>query len=97
MEWMELEGRFLRLAEPMKFTRLDIQTGAAGEHFRLAGMPAKQARIEFETIARLAGDRIRELGGVGDEQVDDAPDGLARWYRALQHLSGLARPVVLST
>jgi hypothetical protein len=37
--WLELEERFREIKEPLIYLRLDIQSGPAGEHWCITGMP----------------------------------------------------------
>lgn len=92
MDWLDLEERFRELSEPLREVRLDIQTGAAGEHFRLAGLARAEVIVQFQALACIAGDLIQTTGGAAYERVDSASDGLTRWYRAVQELTGLQRP-----
>ncbi|WP_257969817.1 hypothetical protein [Vibrio parahaemolyticus] len=53
--WLDFEHRFRTLAPVLQYHRLDDQTGAAGEWWRVAGQPCKSVE-EFELLCELAGE-----------------------------------------
>jgi hypothetical protein len=86
--WLDLEERFRALL-PAPQIRLDMQWGAAGEHWRVAGTGATGPWLrEFEVLCGLSGrllerslDRESELG----KALLAEKDPLTRWYRLLKH------------
>ncbi|MGL1277962.1 hypothetical protein ACSTJ6_20310 [Vibrio parahaemolyticus] len=58
--WLDFEHRFRTLAPVLQYHRLDDQTGAAGEWWRVAGQPCKSVE-EFELLCELAGEQLIEL------------------------------------
>jgi hypothetical protein len=87
--WIELESRFRSLAPGLQHARLDDQTGAAGEYWRLAGGFDHQAVRQFETLSLLAGTLLVEaLAGQPDAKpILEGTDPKIRWYRALKAYS----------
>ena len=90
--WSELETRFLELELSLRSARLDRQTGAAGEYWRIAASSDRLASSRFETLSRSAGKKLlQEAGGEGalPDDLKAAPDDHTRWYRALVSGTGL--------
>ena len=88
--WPTLEQRFRLLIPEMKYIRLDDQTGAAGEHWRLAGGFASKSTIEeFKLLSMLAGSLLKEVGRNKPElkEIIDHDDNAICWYRALKKFS----------
>ena len=87
--WLDLEKRFRRLIPELQYTRLDEQTGAAGEYWRLAGMPATQSTNEFELLSMQAGKLLQQVGHKKAElkEILAHPDFKICWYRALKKFS----------
>jgi hypothetical protein len=85
--WYELEQRFKELEPALQFSRIDGQTGAAGEYWRIAGGPRRDFEDRFEALASIASTRLfQDFPGEIEKH-----DGLAseanpviRWYKALQ-------------
>ena len=91
LTWFDLEGRFKELEEAMRFTRIDGQTGAAGEDWRLAGIPEGDASRRFMAIAAMASAKLFEdfPGGVNTHpELRAEQDPVIRWYKALQFIAG---------
>ncbi len=91
MTWIELEGRFRELETSFQFARIDGQTGAAGEHWRIAAVsPRDETAIRFQRLAEIAG---RKLASNFDEFLNDYPlvkeeqDPIRRWYKALRYIA----------
>lgn len=84
--WLDLEERFRRLIPDLKYTRLDEQTGAAGEFWRIAGGDARQAANEFELLSMLAGKLLQQVGRNKAElkEIIVHHDFKICWYRALK-------------
>ena len=90
--WDQLESNFRALRESGYAPRLDHQYGDAGEHWRIAGTPMLQGRLQFEALARLAGQKLLELPAMQqDASLADESDPLVRWYLALKQFSGAYR------
>lgn len=89
--WLDIEQRFRKLVDPLQYLRLDAQWGAAGEHWRLAGMQRNSRVKEFETLTSIAGNALAETL---DQESELGRILLAeqnpriRWYRALKATSG---------
>lgn len=85
--WLDFEKRFKELAPDLKNSRIDDQTGAAGEYWRVAGISANRESIqEFETLCMITG---RELtNALKDKEqyskIIDHEDPKIRWYRLLK-------------
>jgi hypothetical protein len=87
--WHELERRFQELEPLLQYTRIDGQTGAAGEHWRMAGSAGRDAEDRFEAVARMASEKLfLEMENEVDQYNDLASesDPLIRWYKALQYI-----------
>ncbi len=85
--WLNFESRFKELAPRVQYSRIDDQTGAAGEYWRIAGGNNDQeAELEFETLCSLAGNHITEvLGGIeAYDAMLNHEDPKIRWYRLLK-------------
>ncbi|ELR8704625.1 hypothetical protein V4T45_004233 [Vibrio vulnificus] len=83
--WLDFEHRFRTLAPVLQYHRLDDQTGAAGEWWRVAGQPCKSVE-EFELLCELAGEQLIELLKLESEYGNiisgDRPQWA--WYRMLK-------------
>lgn len=92
--WLDFEARFQSLAPRLKYTRLDDQTGAAGEYWRLAGGFDRESEKQFEALSHLAGNLLTETlaGQSNHERIISHNDPKVRWYRALKFLSGAHKP-----
>lgn len=89
MDWLQLRSEFEALREPLRFTRLDYQWGAAGMHYRLAGGGSSNATRQFEVLAGIAGNQLVLLpAGAITEAVSGVHDAVSRWYEALREHSG---------
>jgi hypothetical protein len=89
--WIELETRFLELEPSLRSSRLDRQTGVAGEYWRIAASFDRLASSRFEALSRIAGRKLLEQAG-GEEalsgELKAAPSDDIRWYRALVTCTG---------
>ena len=88
--WFELEQRFRELEAPLQFMRIDGQTGAAGEHWRLAGGPSGDAGRRFHAVAAMASTRLfqdfpSEIRRFSE--LESESDPVIRWYKALQFIA----------
>lgn len=91
--WTHLEQRFRANGGQLRTLWLDHQTGAAGEHWHLAGDGSLGVRREFEALAELAGARLERLYGAPElESLWRYTNPRERWYAAVMLLSGLAQP-----
>lgn len=89
-DWLEIEARFRRLAEPLQQMRLDFQWGAAGEYWRLAGVRGSPITNEFEAIATIAGRHLESVLPKQDdvfERINGESSKLHKWYRAVKELT----------
>ena len=87
--WSELETHFRKLAQALRFHRLDYQWGAAGIYYRLAGGPSNESTRRFETLAGIAGAKLAELPTETlHEAVLSRSVPEERWYEALKYESG---------
>ena len=89
--WQELERRFNELEQGLQFSRIDGQTGAAGEHWRIAGPADSDAVQRFEALAQIASAQL--LADFRDAisrfpEVAAENDPVRRWYKALQYIGG---------
>ena len=88
--WLELEQRFRELEAPLQLTRIDGQTGAAGEHWRWAGSPSGDAGRRFRAIAAMASARLfqdfpSKIGSF--PELESESDPVIRWYKALKFIA----------
>jgi hypothetical protein len=75
----------------MQFMRIDGQTGAAGESWRVAGGAAGDAERRFNALAAMASRRLfqdfpPEVGRHSDLELENDP--VVRWYKALRDIGG---------
>ena len=85
--WYELEQRFKELESALQYSRIDGQSGAAGEHWRLAGTAGPDIDQRFKTLAQIAGDKF--ISDFPDEakrfpEITDEKNAAIRWYKALK-------------
>lgn len=89
--WLDFERRFREISEPLRGLRLDFQWGAAGEHWRLAGMGREPKVRQFEGCAILAGQLLErcfdDSTHIGRLILSETIY-TERWYRAIKELSG---------
>jgi hypothetical protein len=91
--WHELERRFQYLESTLRGARLDRQTGAAGEYWRVAAASDRLATSRFEVLSRAAGRKLRSDAeflriAVPAEVMEDDPEDKIVWYRALALCTG---------
>lgn len=87
LSWSDLEGKFKALEDDLPFTRVEASWHGPGqERWQLAGpfdpVPARR----FETVARVAGNKLKaEPGSQSDipHEVRREPDPVIRWYKAV--------------
>lgn len=85
MNWSDLEREFSALTQPLRDARLDGQSGAAGDHWRVAAAFDQLAASRFEVLAEAAG-RLLTLEGIPLHEVPaQESDPAFRWYKFLQH------------
>ena len=88
--WLELEERFREIKEPLKYLRLDIQWGSAGEHWSITGMPHSHESSQFELLAGVCGRLLEECfdhKSPPGKLLLSEPNTKIRWYKALKELS----------
>lgn len=93
--WLELERRFLELEVQLRGARLDYQGGAAGEYWGVAASFDCIATSRFETVSKLAGNKLLADAGVEEALPSDLRGTLedaTRWYRAMKINSGHYEP-----
>lgn len=90
VDWLELENRFRELSETLTHLRLDIQTGAAGEHRNLKGAGLRSPKTdEFRSLSALAGKTLaRAIEDESGELEGDSDHWVEVWYIAIEKLSG---------
>ncbi|PQP80726.1 hypothetical protein C0Q44_26220 [Paenibacillus sp. PCH8] len=82
--WNELEKQFKELAPSFQFSRLDIQWGDSGEHFRIAGTTDRLSVERFEILAQIAGSKLNNsVYSQEYPEIMDETNALFRWYKAL--------------
>jgi hypothetical protein len=89
LTWYELEQRFRQLETALQFSRIDGQTGDAGEHWRIAGGAGRDAEERFNALARIASSKLAEDFGSELGQFPELvseTDPVIRWYKALQYI-----------
>lgn len=85
--WEEYEKQFKELSLSLRNSRLDIQWGDSGEHFRIAGSDNKLALQRFEILARKAGDKLNNIKHIQNyPDIHNENDTLRKWYKALWKL-----------
>ncbi len=89
--WMDIENRFRNIAESLKYLRLAVQWGAAGEYWDLKGMRKNPVVSQFEELAVIAGNLLKktfdEKTKIGKYLLSER-DSKTRWYKALKEYSG---------
>lgn len=88
--WSKLEQRFKDLEPALQSARIAGQTGAAGEHWRLAGASSGDARRRFNAVAAMASTRLfqdfpSEIRRF--PELESESDPVIRWYKALQFIA----------
>jgi len=71
----------------MQFFRLDAQWGAAGEHWRLAGVGLTPSSHEYEILSTIAGqmlERVLRPPIEAEKSLLDISDPKVRWYTLLK-------------
>lgn len=88
--WLELESRFNTLAPLARYLRIDYQWGAAGEHWSVTGMSQNSVTAQFNGLAQIAGDFLRQVVPNTDQTrpVMDEPHLQTLWFRAMKEWSG---------
>lgn len=88
--WLDYEERFKKLAPSLQHSRIDDQTGAAGEYWRIAGFSGNEEVIhEFETLSAIVGRAASEVlkGNNQYSEIMEHKDPKIRWYRLLKNHS----------
>jgi hypothetical protein len=88
--WLELEQRFRELEPPLQFSRIDGQTGAAGEYWRIAGGAGRDTESRFNAVAAMASARLfKDFPDEVErhEELAAESDPAIRWYKALRYIA----------
>lgn len=88
--WKELDAEFQKLQAPLDRARLDIQWGAAGEHFRLAAYFDVEAKERYRALSSIAGSKMKAIikeDHPFTEELIKAASTEEIWYRALWRMS----------
>ena len=88
--WLEFEERFRRISVSLQYLSIDFQWGAAGEYWRLCGMPSNALCRQFEALAELSGLALLESAKTHVEllpMVAKEREAKYVWYRALKELT----------
>lgn len=85
--WLEIESRFRAMAAQMPHVRLDIQSGDAGEYFRLAGIAGGPEERELEGLFVMAG-QLTGRAFDPDSEVLKESNLRLRWLRLVATRSG---------
>jgi hypothetical protein len=92
LTWSDMEAKFRKLEDDLPYTRVDAHWGGSdGEQWQLAGPSDPGPKQRFETVARLAGNKLRgELSDHPDipDAVLNETDPVVRWYKAIWKLVG---------
>lgn len=85
--WLDFEIRFRDSAKKLPDLRLDIQSGAAGEHFNLTG---DNRGTDYRYVADLVAicGRLLERSLPSDSAFLKEKNCAVRWYRVLKESSG---------
>ena len=89
--WRELEKEFKELIPQMQYIRLDVQWGAAGEYWRLAGGFNRNAEKRFVALSQMAGDKLSTVLLSGTDVTNKIlaeRNPAYRWYRGIWKISG---------
>lgn len=85
--WLDYEERFKEIAPKLQDSHIDEQTGAAGEHWRVAGLTNnREALHEFETLCTIVGKKATEVlkEDISFAKILEHPEPKIRWYRLLK-------------
>lgn len=88
--WKELETDFRELQAALQSSRLDVQWGTSGEHWRLAGGHIQNDRRRFEALAHVAGEKLSDTLQASDENYEEIlsePNPMWRWYKGIWKIS----------
>jgi len=88
--WRKLESEFKELGKQMTYTRLDVQWGAAGEYWRLAGNFDRNTDKRFTALSSIAGQQLASFLDPGVEIENELlrePDHIIRWYKGIWKIS----------
>lgn len=85
--WKELEHEFCQLTQTLYDSRIDVQWGDGGEHWRIAGGADTYARQRFELLAHIAGEKLLQSSIIAQYQsICSKSDPVYRWIKGLQHV-----------
>lgn len=85
--WAKIEERFRTLVPVLRHQRLDVQWGAAGEHWSVTGGGSSSTKQQFELLASLAGKLLEQVIN-GNDELDQAlrstENPKVRWFKAMK-------------
>jgi len=87
LSWKELEEDFFKLKDTLQSSRIDVQWGDSGEHWRIAGSVDKTVLQRFKQLACIAGEKLLEVDQVKNYKEiinENAPE--IRWYKGIKNL-----------
>jgi len=87
--WTELENRFRELEPLLRSSRIDAQWGHSGEYWRIAGGSDLYAVKRFETISRIAGEKLRQAllsAPESQREITDELDPVRCWYKGIAYI-----------
>ena len=90
LTWRKLESEFKELGKQMVYTRLDVQWGAAGEYWHLAGSFYKNTDKRFTALSSIAGQKLASVLNPSAEVENELlrePDHAIRWYKGIWKIS----------
>jgi len=87
LSWKELEEEFFKLKDTLQFSRIDVQWGDSGEHWRIAGSMDKIVLQRFKQLACIAGEKLLEVDQVKNyKEIINENDPEIRWYKGIKNL-----------
>jgi hypothetical protein len=87
LSWKELEEEFSKLKGPLQSSRIDVQWGDSGEHWRIAGSMDKTVLQRFKQLACIAGEKLLEVDQVKNyKEIINENDPEIRWYKGIKNL-----------
>jgi len=87
LSWKELEEEFFKLKDTLQSSKIDVQWGDSGEHWRIAGGMHKTVIQRFKELACIAGEKLLEVNQVKNYKEiinENAPE--IRWYKGIKNL-----------
>jgi len=87
--WIEIEAKFKEMGPLLRDSRIDAQWGHSGEYWRIAGALDVYAAKRFEAIARIAGEKLRNVLLKTPEppkEIITETDPVRCWYKGLAYI-----------